>query len=164
MDTMSTPETIEVKVTQKLNLTASDGKAITEGSVLINLEDGTRGVVTEIGRPGHRSSIPILSLGDIIIQTSPGCYRGTNMYDKWRHIPHNEQTYLERYNSWRMRPYRHDEYDGVSREEGCAINGIMALLRDDVVEWELGPWPDHIEDALKFLQEHLSDLAKQKRP
>lgn len=149
--------TIESTVRKTIEIKDADGKAIYIGSVLQNMEDGARGVVTEIGLPGTRSSIPIMMLGDIVIQTSPGCYRGTNTYSQWRHIPHNDQTVRERYNSWRLRAYHHDPYVGTTRAEGCAINGIMSLLRDDVVNHEYGPWPDHLENALEFL---VSELEK----
>lgn len=44
-----------------------------------------------------------------------------------------------------------------------AIDGIMSLLPEDIVDWESGPWPDKIEDALGFLAEHLKEL-KSKTP
>lgn len=133
-----------------------DGKPIREGSVLVHVKDGDRGVVTEIGRQGHRA-LHAFGVGDIVINTSPGCYRCTNCYSEWRHVPHNEQTYSERFNAWKLIPYQHDPDRGISRDEGVAIDGIMALLPDDVVDWERGPWPDRLEDALRFLVEHLSN-------
>ncbi len=59
---------------------------------------------------------------------------------------------------WLWEKYDHDEFRGISREEGLAIAGIMALLPDDTVDWDWGPWPDKIEDALNFLVEHMNKL------
>lgn len=137
----------------------ADGVAIHEGSVLIHIKDGQRGVVVEIGRLGHHSAIPILSVGDIVIQRSPGILRGTNCYDEWRHIPRNEQTYKERFLSWQKRPYYHDDYLGLSREEGLAVSGIMAILPDNLVDEKFGPWPDDFEQALGILVGHLSNTV-----
>ena len=36
-----------------------------------------------------------------------------------------------------------------------------ALLPEDAVCWEEGPWPDSIESALNFLVEHLSSNTNQ---
>ena len=31
----------------------------------------------------------------------------------------------------------------------------MSLLPNDIVDWDYGPHPDRLEDALRFLMEHL---------
>lgn len=36
-----------------------------------------------------------------------------------------------------------------------AGSGIMALLPEDTVCWEVGPWPDSVVQAIKFLVDHL---------
>ena len=103
---------------------------------MINVKDQDRGVVVEVGRVGTIPRTPLVSLGDILIKKSAGIYRGTNMYGDWRHIPHDEQTYWERYTSWLHRYYDHDEYANYSEDTGVAIDGIMSLLPEDVIDWE----------------------------
>jgi hypothetical protein len=137
----------------------ADGFPIKEGSVLREISDGERGVVVAIVRPDTHDRPALSCVGDIGIQTRVGTLRVTNRYSKWRHIPHDEQTYEERFVSWLARPFHHDDESGRSRAEALAIDGIMALLPDDLVDWENGPWPDRIEDALKFLSKHLTTLA-----
>lgn len=141
--------------TKEVPCADADGVPIREGSVLVHVTEGERGVVVAIKRAGDIGT-PFDAVGDIHIKTSPGCTRCTNCYSSWRHIPHNDQTYEERLQSWLRKPYEHDEDRQISRDEGLAIDGIMALLPDDIVDWETGPWPDKIEDALEFLVEHLS--------
>ncbi len=148
---------------KKVPCADSDGTPIKEGSVLINLEDGSRGVVTEIGREGHITGTPMMCIGDVRIQMSPGHARVTNNYSKWQHLPHNDQSYEERFLSWLQRPYERDEFSEVSKDEGKAIAGIMAILPDDVVNWETGPCPDNIEAALQFLVEHLENQFSNKQ-
>ena len=149
--------------TKEVPCADADGKPIKEGSVLVNVKDNARGIVIAIGRKGDISHLPMFSVGDLAIRISGshGTTRITNKYSEWRHIPHNMQTYRERYEVWLHTKYEHDEDRGVSRDEGLAINGIMALLPDDTVNWEWGPWPDKLEDALSFLVEHMS-LVKTK--
>lgn len=153
--TVMKPET--VIFTKIVPLSDADGKPICEGSVLKHTEDGERGVVVRIVRPTDATAPMFSQVGDVLIQTAVGCQRGTNNYGKWRHIPHNEQTPRERFDSWMCRKYDHDEDRGISEDAGLAIDGIMALLPDNIVDWEYGPWPDSIEDALRFLVAHLSN-------
>lgn len=149
-----------------IKLADSDGKGIRVGSVLKNIEDGDRGVVTAIGRagdvqPAFCTGLP-LCVGDIVIRTSAGTRRVTNRYSVWKHISHNDQTYEERYQSWLCDAYDHDECQGVSEDIGLAIDGIMNLLPDNIVDWEYGPWPDSLEDTLKFLIAHMENIEKKK--
>lgn len=144
-----------VTFTKVVPIVDADGRPIREGSVLREISDGYRGVVVQIVRSGQPG--PMFSgLGDIVISKSPGTSRVTNRYSQWQHIPHNDQTYHERFVSWLHRPYFHDGHNGISKDEGQAIDGIMSLLPDDVVDWDYGPTPDRLEDALKFLAAHLS--------
>lgn len=143
----------------------ANGKRITEGSVLRSIEDGCQGVVVKIMKAGDWGS-PSDQVGDLHIKTSPDCTHVTNRYERWRHVPRAEQSYEERYLSW-----FHDRdafsYNGLkydeqkSDDERKAISGIMALLPEDVVHWETGPWPDSIESALNFLVEHMSSNTNQ---
>ena len=140
----------------------ADGVTIREGSVLVNVKDGERGIVTLIGRKGTRTGIPMFTIGDLAIHRSAGITRVTNKYSEWRHIPHNDQTYTERLSAWKWEKYDHEEDRGISKDEGLAIDGIMALLPDNTVNWDRGPWPDRLEDALMFLAEHMTELKPEK--
>ena len=153
----STVETFTFQ--KKVPCADADGQPIKEGSVLQHVTDGDRGVVVDIKRHGDIGTM-FDAVGDIHIQKSPGCTRCTNNYASWRHVPHNDQTYGERLLSWKMRLYEHDDDRGTSEDEGLAIDGIMALLPDDTVNWESGPWPDRLEDALYFLARHMRQLSK----
>jgi hypothetical protein len=147
------------KYTTEIECADIDGIAIHEGSVLTSTEptDKCRGVVTAIRREGDHCRMAEL-VGDLIIETFPGVTRVTNKYKKWRHVPRDDQTYQERLLSWKYLPYDHEEDREASEDEGLAIDGIMALLPADIVDWENGPWPDRLDDALGFLVEHLAEL------
>ena len=145
------------KFTVEIPIADADGNAIREGSVLREINDGERGVVVRVVRKGDRGG-PFDSIGDLHIYKSPWVTRVTNRYNQWRHIPHNEQTYKERFISWKQTPFDHDsEFSQISKDEALACNGIMALLPDDVVS-DYGPFPDRIEAALQYMVEHLSEL------
>lgn len=141
------------------------GKHINVGDVLQSIDDNEQGVVVRISKVGDMAVTPIDQVGDLHISISPGCTRVTNRYNRFRHVPRAQQSYQERYLSW-----LHDKnafsYNGLedderkSDDEKKAITGIMALLPDDVVDWESGPWPDSIESALNFLVEHLTRTTK----
>lgn len=149
-------ETVTFTVTKKI--ADADGTPIREGSILREITTGEVGVVVRIVRPNQGAYGLMTQIGDVMIKTCPGLQIGTNRYDQWRHVPSNEQTYYHRYLSWLKRTYDHDECREISEDEGVAIDGIMALLPEDTVDWEKGPWPDRLEDALKFMMEHLTEL------
>ncbi len=164
--TTDKPET--VTFTKVVPIADADGKAIRVGSVLKEINDGERGVVCRIMRVGDRGTI-FDQAGDLHVHTGIGSTRCTNRYNQWRHIPKDEQTYRERYVSWLKTP--HDEKlsilihgEEMPQAARVAIDGIMALLPSDTVDWENGPWPDSIDQTLNFLAEHLSTIAKQERP
>lgn len=142
----------------------ADGKPIIEGVVLHHLSDGARGVVVGVARPGEKPKYALSAPGDIGILTAPGCTRVTNMHARWRRIPREEQTYAERRIAWMHTPYDHDESRPACKAEGAAIDGIMALLPTDPVDWSYGPFPDRLEDALYFLEQHLTELHKAANP
>lgn len=133
----------------------ANGVVIQLGAVLQSIESDTRGVVTAIYQEG--SIGPLFARpGDMRIELDDGVYHMSMRHSKWRHVRHAKQTYRERFLSWWHTPYRHDEDSGVSKDEGFAIDGVMQLLPENIVDWEHGPWPDKIEDALRFLQKHLT--------
>lgn len=152
------PETVTFQTVVKI--ADVDGRPIREGSVIREINDGEQGVVTWVGRNGSKTGPMFASLGDIAVQISPGIRRVTNRYCQWRHVAHDDQTYQERFLSWMLRPYDHDHDRGISKDEGMAIDGIMALLPIDIVDWDYGPFPDRIEDALGFLADYLQTLKK----
>lgn len=149
--------------TKEINIADADGKTIVEGSVLKRIDDGTTGVVKMIIREGDRAS-RFTCVGDLIIQTSPGVEIVTNYYDQWRHVPRVEQTYRQRYESWRHstadNPF---ESEDNTKEENNAVFGLMSLFPTDPVDWEYGPWPDSFESALKFMAEHLESLVENQK-
>lgn len=140
--------------------TSASGKPIRLGDTLECFSDGERGTVVNIVRDGDLGMPGLTQVGDLHIQTAPGCTRVTNQYVKWRHVPRDEQTYAQRYAAWFHDPWALDynclaDDETKSIHEKKAISGIMALLPEDVVCWETGPWPDSLEAALKFLVDHL---------
>lgn len=153
------------QTTKTVEIVAADGAPIFKGDVLRNTRDGDTGVVVEIALPGEvcRRAFPLQAVvGELAIRTRPGCTRITNCYDEWTHVPRDEQTYEQRFEAWLHVPYQHNEDREVSRDEGLAIDGIMALLPTDPVDWEMGPWPDRLDDALRFLVEHLTSKENAK--
>ena len=144
---------------KEVQLVDADGVPIREGSVLREINDGDQGVCTRVVRKGDLN-VPLMSqIGDIVICKDRGCHRITNRYNQWRHVPRSEQTYEQRLHAWKYQKYDHDADRKISRDEGFAIDGIMSLLPEDMVNWEYGPWPERIEDALQFLVAHLSSLS-----
>jgi len=147
-----------VRITKDIRIADVDDKPIHVGSVLRSLKDGESGVVVAIRKEGDIAPA-IQSVGDVLIETGRGTTRVTNCYSEYKHVPHNEQTYQQRLKAWKVVPYEHEEDRDISKDEGLCIEGIMALLPDDLVDWEYGPWPDTIDDALGFLTGHLESLA-----
>lgn len=138
------------------------GKGIYPGSVLENVKDKDRGVVVRIVKAGDYSLMGVECVGDLNIQTRHGSTRITNKYSEWRHVPHAEQTYEERYESWLCVPFQEGVWsESKSREEQIAIDGIMSLLPRDIVDYGYGPFADSIENALRYLAIHLAELSKQ---
>lgn len=155
-----------VTFTKTVAIADADHKPICEGSVLRHVKDGVVGVVDRIIRPTDKFGPFFAQVGDILIRTSPGTHRGTNRYTDWKHVPHSEQTYAQRYLSWLLRKetaeeYAQEEGSHMTEDEARVVAGIMHLLPDDAVDWDYGPFPDTIEDALKILSSHLSKLSKQ---
>ena len=139
----------------------ADGMIIRLGSVLRNIHDGDQGVVVRVMKYGDVGIRWLDAVGDIHIQSSPGSVRVTNKYHLWRHVPRAQQSFRERHLSWFNDPdaYQYnclDEQDELTDAERKAITGIMALLPEEIVDWESGPWPDTVEDALRFLVDYLS--------
>lgn len=156
-----------VTFTKVVPIADADGKPIRVGSVLREINDGERGVVVRIVRVGDMGSI-FDAVGDLNIHIERGTTRVTNRYNQWRHIPKDEQTYRERYLSWMKTPFNKDlaalaYSENLALETQVAIDGIMALLPSDTVNWEEGPWPDTLEQALSFLTEHLSKPPTESR-
>ena len=99
---------IKVTVTVEKEITDIVGQPIFEGSVLEEVGGSCRGVVSWIGRPGSYGPM-FACVGDIAIETGAGTQRITNKYSNWRHVPHNDQTYKERFRSWQLTVFEVDE-------------------------------------------------------
>lgn len=157
------PITFERK--QTIEIIDADKEPIAVGSVLKHVNERDRGVVTRITLPDTKGYVVAELIGDIHIQMSDclSCHRVTQKYADWRHIPHDEQTYEERYQSWLRRKYVDYTLDSkVPEDERRCIDGIMSILPLNIVDWESGPWPDTIEDALRFLTEYLTEKSENK--
>lgn len=148
----------------RVALPAADGQPIYEGSVLeaIDPKDDCRGVVTQIINEGDYAHY-LMCVGDVLITSTAGQMRVSCQYANYRHVPREEQTYLERHQSWCHQEYVDSgiEEDQTPRRlmERKAIDGILALCPSDPVDWESGPWPDTIEEALSFMAKHLTGLT-----
>jgi len=109
-------DSIEVLRAAGVPLVDADGVPIREGSVLLNIKDGERGVVVTVVRPGGTywgAGLPPC-VGDIHIRLQPSVKRITNIYGEWRHVARADQTYTERLLSWQATPaLEHDEFRGV---------------------------------------------------
>lgn len=151
-----TKDTAETK--DPIKMIAEDGKPIVKGDVLINVQDGVRGVVTWVGLPGATNGPMFSGLGDIAVRRDSSLTRVSNQYSHWRHVEHDDQTYAERFLSWIHVPYVHDHHDNFSEEAGMVMHGIMALLPSDSVDWTYGPTPDTPENVLQLLTDHLTKL------
>lgn len=154
---MSKPITFEVKKT--IEIIDADKAPILKGSVLQHIEDkNCRGVVTRIALPGMLGYVAEC-VGDIHVRTGPGCARVSSKYHAWRHIPHDDQTYEERYLSWLYSEFWHDEHLTISKDEQFAMSGIMALLPENAIKWETH-YPSDFQDTLEYLMKHLMELKE----
>lgn len=140
----------------------ADGVAITPGAVLRSVDDGERGVVVRIINPGDKYGPLGCGVGDCLIQLRPGTTRVTNRYTNWRRVKHDEQTFRERYMGWFYSDKKWAGCEDNSPDIDLAISGIMALLPEDAVDWEYGPIPSCLENALQILVGHMESLTGQK--
>ena len=155
---MSKPITFEVKKT--IEIVDADKVPILKGSVLQHIDDeDCRGVVTRIALPGMQG-YTMECAGDIHVRTGPGCARVSSKYHTWRHIPHDEQTYEERYLSWLYHEFWYDKDSSISKDEQFAMSGIIALLPENAIKWETH-YPNDFQDSLEYLMKHLMELKEQ---
>jgi hypothetical protein len=149
-----------VTFTTTVRIADVDGSPINRGDVLREVDGGAVGVVIGILKEGDAATHPMSALGDLTIELGNRIRRITNKYTAWKKVPHNDQTVAQRVRAWQHKPYDFDPGEELTRDEGLAITGIMSLLRNDVVDWEHGPWPDSLGDALNFLAERLGKLEE----
>jgi hypothetical protein len=157
-----------VTFTRTVAIADADGRPIREGSVLRHIKEPAVGVVDLIVRPGTKvQSIIPACIGDLHIRLGPGVHRVTNRYTDWRHVPHADQTYAQRYLGWVLTKEGPDDYDDelsrMTKDEARAVAGMMALLPHDVVDYAYGPLPDTLEGALEILSHHLAKLSGQEQ-
>lgn len=131
-------------------MTSASGRPIEIGDVLIH-DDGTRGVVVEIGREGGRGQ-HVMFVGDFAVQTGWGTHRCGNEYSKWRHLDRRDTMPIERWRSWNARDWSPDDDSELVPDEQFAIDGIAALLPDD------DDYPMSIDEALQQLAVYLQTL------
>lgn len=122
------------------------GQPIKLGSILRHRRDGTQGVVVEIGEPG-RIARHVLAVGDIAIQTGYGSYRCTNCYNDWVHVQREYTTAVERYRSFMVTPWEHDDLVSEDRAEALVMEFAAALLPFDMWEAE-DSFPTCIDSVL----------------
>lgn len=144
----------------KIQFIDADGKEIKVGSVLLNIYDKRRGVVVDLADDSGkwmRYSILPPCLGDMRIKLEPGLYRVTNSCSEWKHIPHDDQTYRERYESWFVRPHYYDDSKPIGEEVDLLISGICSIsskkILDDYEKMDI----ISIEESLLRLVEHLEE-------
>lgn len=148
-----------VKMMREVPIADCDGEEIFVGSVLENIKDGNRGVVTKIYQVGDTND-GFAMVGDVRIELSPGCDRVTNIYHEWKHIPREQNTHRERFVAWLNTSYDHDEWRGISRDEALAVDGLLSLLPEDPrFDDDQSNWfEDRLEYALKLVVEHIEEL------
>jgi hypothetical protein len=155
------PGPIKITRTVEVAVVDADGKAIHLGSVLECLTPEAkgrtcdRGVVVEIAEKQGQQlrHNPFPAIGDLTIKTGPGCYRCTNVYGEWRHIPREKQTRRERLEAWLATPSAPADFGTNAAEitERMGIAAILSLLPEDVLADENRDWPNTIEEALDIL-------------
>lgn len=141
----------------------AEGTAICVGDVLRHLEDGTIGVVIQIWKAGDtdRGLIPH-QVGDMDLQITPGSTRVTNRHNQWVGVPRDEQTYDLKFRSWLATPYERDEDSDRSPDEQLAVDGILALLPDNLID-SADEWPESTVSALALLARHLIEVTEDNR-
>lgn len=138
------------------------GRPIKIGSILRHRIDRTQGVVVEIGMVG-RLARHVQAVGMIAIQTSYGSYRCTNHYDEWIHVEREWTTAVERYRSFLVTPWEHDDSIAADPMEALAMEFVAALLPKDPWEDE-DTFPSDLETVLLALAETMDAKLHQKLP
>lgn len=141
----------------------ADGKRIDVGSVLVDIEDPKRrGVVVRIYTQEDRDNgiqvVGPVAVGDMEIARGPGDVTFSCQYDKWRHVPDEEQTYTERFRSSMAAGFQPDENMALNPRLQKIMWVLLDLFPKHPVDWEWGPWPDSPEDVIGMLAEHLDEL------
>lgn len=127
-----------------------DGIEIKLGAVLRDTSNTHNvGVVVKIAT---KDSAFILAerVGDISIQTSPGCRIVSCNYSKWKRVPHDEQTFDQRYLSW---IYSYSKYEDP---EYFYIDGLLSLIDESFIEED--NYPIKFEEALNLVKKQLTAL------
>ena len=130
----------------------ADGKTISLGSVIRRVDDSSRrGVVIRIIGEDEPSSMLTGSPGDLNVLTSPGCTTVSAQHSQWEHIPHDDQSYMERFHSWRLQEDRDEPED-----KDFFINAVLSLLP------ELGDYDDYPYDVCSAMEKLATELSKAK--
>lgn len=155
-------ETVTFVTKTVVEIADSDGIPISEGSVLRDIASGETGVVSKVVREGDRLTCVVPPcVGDLMIIMSRSCTRVTNRYKQFKHVPREEQTYMQRCMAW-FHTKGSEDYasDRISADAQEAITGILALMPDDGLASPFADWPETIPDALELLAAHLSNTRR----
>lgn len=98
------------------------------GDVVVNTEDGARGVVVHDGRRGRLYDSGPLFAGDYSVRISSGIYRQGNMTGCWESVPEDQWTAVERVLSVSVTWEPADWYGPGDQVQECDEFGF-ALLR-----------------------------------
>ena len=134
-------------------------QAHSEGTVVRNEENGRRGVVVKVLRPGDKGQANLDFINDMIIRTGAGTTVHSNRYDVWVPVPEAEQTYEERVRSAEASypgiTWWHDDDGEPPESETLVWHLLFALLPEhhplvtSDSAW-MGDWPStHFEMALE---------------
>ena len=126
---------------------------------MMNLKTGEVGMVRRIIRFGDQGSL-LSQVGDLDLDMQNSVVRTTNKYDEWVHVAHDDQTCVQRLESWKLKPYEDDATFGAANLDAGlrqAIDGMLNLLPNSVVDWRDGPWPDTLNEMLGMLAEYIDE-------
>lgn len=142
-----------------INWLDADGLPILPGNVMYRADDLTkRGVVTRVVRRAEECH-GFMGVGDMMLAEThhQGCSTVSSAHNKWRRVPREEWVPMECYMHWRHTPFCENGSERPAIEQ-MATQGITALLPSDVIDWEYGPSPDLLEDALHYMARYLETL------
>lgn len=132
-----------------------DGIEIKLGAVLRDTSNAhNEGVVVKIATKDSTLRLAEQT-GDISIQTSPCSQIVSSNHSKWKRVPHDEQTFSQRYLSW---TYSLSKYEDP---EHFYIDGLLSIIDKSFIDED--DYPIRFEEALHLLVKQLTtlkDMAK----
>lgn len=136
-----------------------NGHPIKEGSVLQKVSSPRdRGVVVKIYKVGEIvHTIPTIYAGDLCIRCKNSSII-SNKYSSWKHIPHKEQSYTERFTSWAVNIGNNNKQENYD----LLMSGILNLFPNDLVGDYYDDFPDTPETILRYLARYMDELGNKK--